>query len=33
MHNKKSGSNGRWETREVELTFADDERKAALTTG
>ena len=30
---KKSGLNGWWETPEVELTVADDELKAALTTG
>ena len=33
MYNKNYGSNGRRETWEVELTVADDELKAALTTG
>ena len=33
MYNKNSGLNGQRETREVELTVADDELKAALTTG
>jgi hypothetical protein len=33
MYNKKFGSKGRWDAWEVELAVADDELKAALTTG